>query len=92
MQESYVPECPREQSVEHNVKRFWASWHEEEKLSKEARNHPSLALWRTYRNEVLTYGVTQAIFALTQLGQPYVVGELVGYVVSIRELFAWVWR
>ena len=84
--EGDVWDCPRKQSVGYAADLFWHSWNLEQSAAKASvpERKPSLttALLRAYGREIAISGLCQMSFALTQLCQPYLVGEIVNYMAT----------
>ena len=77
-----VWETPSAQSVKHDADIVWSSWLDELQLAAAESRDPSLiqALFTGFWKEFLIAGGLQAVFMLSQISQPYLVGELVQYV------------
>lgn len=84
LRDSDVWPCPTNQNVEHDSALLWSSWNAEKLAAQEQNRNPSLiyTLWRGFKSDILISGSYQLSFALTQLSQPYLVGELVTYVAT----------
>ena len=82
--EEDVWDCPKKQSVGYAAGKFWSSWTIEESNAKALERKPSLltALLKAYGREIAISGLCQMSFALTQLAQPYLVGEIVNYMAT----------
>jgi ATP-binding cassette subfamily C (CFTR/MRP) protein 4 len=82
LQESDVWECPTDVNVSHSHQEFRTAWNHEKDLAAQEDREPSLfrAILRCYRKGFITSGVLQALFIMFQVGQPFLVGQLVAYV------------
>lgn len=84
LEEVDVWDCPDKQSVEFAEGMVRDAWLAEQvaAAAETPARPPSIkwALWRAYSSQIREAGVYQALFMLSQLGQPYLVGLLVQYI------------
>ena len=82
IEEKDIWPCPKSEDVKEQVQILWKAWYDEVDKAEEQKRKPSLrnALWTGYGNRLLRAGIFQFFFMLFQLGQPFLVGELVGFV------------
>lgn len=82
LQPSDVWDCPPHETVEHQTKLFWKAWNHERNQAIEEDRKPSFlwSLFMAFGDRLITAGIMQCIFMLIQIGQPFLVGELVGFI------------
>ena len=82
LKDSDVWECPPEHSVIHSHNKFKVMWELEKKLCIEEQRDPSLfrAILRCFWPSFLISGAMQLVFVAFQLGQPFMIGQLVQHV------------
>ena len=81
LDEADVWACPKSQCVEADTAMFWESWREEVQEASKIKSKPSLTrgLLRAFRADIMAGSVKQFFFMITQIAQPYLVGELVQF-------------
>ncbi len=81
LEESDVWHCPKKYDVDGQTKILWEAWYQEVDFAHQQDRRPSLlrALWNGYKDKFLYAGIFQFCFMLFQLGQPFLVGQLVRY-------------
>lgn len=84
IQESDVWDVPKVEKVDLQAQMFWEKWYHEVDIAHQQNRKPSLirALFESYGNRFYMAGLSQFFFLLFQIGQPFLVGELVQYVQS----------
>ena len=84
LQEIDVWDCPSNQSVEHDARLVLNSWEAEKKDAAAQGRRPTVgrSLFRAFRADIVNAAFFQVYFMLSQLGQPYLVGALVSFVVT----------
>ena len=80
--EEDVWDCPTNCNVMHSHKEFQEFWLHEQKLGVKEGRKPSLfkALLRCHFKTFVFSGLLQLLFVMFQVGQPFLVGELVHHV------------
>lgn len=84
LQDSDVWECPPQYSVLHSHEKFQAAWSYEQELGHKENRTPSLfkAILRCFWSEFILSGFVQLLFVAFQVGQPFLVGQLVKHVAT----------
>ena len=84
LEEEDVFENPKQQSCRKFSQTFWNSWFWECENASKAHREPTLlwSLWHGFKGQFLIGTVTQFGFAIAQLGQPYLIAELVGFIAT----------
>lgn len=87
LKESDVWDCPKDQSVEHDVNRLKDAWHKEKSTAAKEGRAPTLsrAIISTNLSTFLVAGGFQCLFLCMQLMQPFLVGMIVEYINSEDE-------
>lgn len=82
LKESDVWECPKSCNVAHSHEEFRKFWQQERVDSDRENRQPSLlkAIMKCYYNSFLIGGLVQLLFVMFQIGQPFLVGQLVKHV------------
>lgn len=77
-----VWDCPSHETVEYHTSNFWKAWLEEVKHAEETSRKPSFvwALFVAFGDRLLIAGAMQLGFLILQLGQPFLVAEIVSYI------------
>ncbi len=84
IEESDIWSVPQTEDVKEQTRIFWEAWYDELDQSQQQGRQASLliAFWKGFGNRLLRAGIFQFAFMLFQLAQPFLVGELVGYIQS----------
>jgi ABC-type bacteriocin/lantibiotic exporter with double-glycine peptidase domain len=84
LNEKDVPNTPKKQSVVKNLEIVRDSWYEEKVQAVIEQREASLstALARGFKNNLVRAGIYQTVFMVSQLAQPFLVGELVNFVAT----------
>jgi ATP-binding cassette subfamily C (CFTR/MRP) protein 1 len=82
LKDSDVWECPPQYNVLHSHEKFQTAWKHELELSVRESRDPALlkAILRCFRADFLLSGAMQLLFVAFQIGQPFLVGQLVRHV------------
>lgn len=83
---SDVWDCPENETVDVYRNKFWKAWNAEKQHAEQLGGKPSFsrALRKAYSSRLVLSGFLQMIFMIMQLGQPFLVGELVDYIQTGR--------
>lgn len=87
VQEDDVWPSPSAETVDVQSKKLWAAWYKELEAAEQQKREPSLlrAMLIAYGDRFLLAGIFQFSFMVLQLGQPFLVGELVAFVANGNE-------